>query len=141
MINSATKSVEESEKVAELANACSPFTEEQLNDKWKDYIEKLNDKKILQVTMQSCMIALKDNFTVEIIVENDVQLKEMELERIDLLSYLSKSLNNGRIVLNMRLSEIGENKLALTNKDRFLEMVKRNKELENMMNQLGLEIE
>lgn len=138
---SANKKAEDNERVAELANAATPFTEEQMKDKWKEYIDTLNDKKILQVTMQSCMISLKEDYTIDIVVENDVQLQEMELERIDLLSFLSKALNNGQIKLNMRLSEVGENKFALTNKDRFLEMIKRNTQLENLMNQLGLEIE
>lgn len=139
--DSANKKAEDNERVAELAQAENPFTEEEMQVKWKEYIEKLSDKKILQVTMQSCMLSLKENYTIDIVVENDVQLNEMELEKVDLLTFLSKSLNNGKIKLNMRLSEIGENKFALTNKDRFLDMIKRNAELENLMNKLGLEIE
>ena len=65
----------------------------------------------------------------------------MEEEKVDLLTFLSKELNNGKIRLNIRLSEIGENKFALTNKDRFLEMMKRNPELEVLTNSLGLELE
>ncbi len=87
------------------------------------------------------MLKLNDNYNIDIVVENEVQLGEMENEKVDLLTFLSKSLNNGKIKLNIRLSEIGENKLALTNRDRFLEMIKRNSGLEQLMNTLGLEIE
>lgn len=87
------------------------------------------------------MLKLNDNYKIDIVVENEVQLGEMENEKVDLLTFLSKSLNNGKIKLNIRLSEIGENKLALTNRDRFLEMIKRNSGLEQLMNTLGLEIE
>ena len=65
----------------------------------------------------------------------------MEAEKIDLLTFLSKSLNNGKIRINIRLSEKGENKFALTDKERFIEMLKRNPELETLTNKLGLEIE
>lgn len=87
------------------------------------------------------MLKLNDNYKIDIVVENEVQLGEMENEKVDLLTFLSKSLNNGKIKLDIRLSEIGENKLALTNRDRFLEMIKRNSGLEQLMNTLGLEIE
>ncbi len=138
---SANQQAENSERVAELANAETPFTEEEMMAKWKEYTEKMSDKKILQVTMQSCLLTLHDNYQIDIVVENEVQLHEMELEKVDMLTFLSKSLNNGKIKLNIRLSEVGENKFALTNRDRFLEMIKRNTELEVLMNSLGLELE
>lgn len=138
---SANQQAENNERVAQLANAETPFTQEEMMAKWKEYTEKMSDKKILQVTMQSCLLTLQDNYQIDIVVENEVQLHEMELEKVDMLTFLSKSLNNGKIKLNIRLSEVGENKFALTNRDRFLEMIKRNTELEVLMNTLGLELE
>lgn len=137
----ANKQAEESERVAQLAEAETPFTEDDLRAKWKAYTEKMSDKKILQVTMQSCLLTLDENYNLDVVVENEVQQQEMETEKIDLLTFLSKSLNNGKIRINIRLSEKGENKYALTNKERFIEMLKRNPELEALTNKLGLEIE
>lgn len=138
---SATQKAEDNERVAQLAEAETPFTEDDLRAKWKVYTEKMSEKKIVQVTMQSCILKFNDNYQVDIVVENEVQQHEMEEEKVDLLTFLSKELNNGKIRLNIRLSEIGENKFALTNKDRFLEMMKRNPELEVLTNSLGLELE
>ena len=138
---SATQKAEDNERVAHLAEAETPFTEDDLRAKWKVYTERMSEKKIVQVTMQSCILKFNDNYQVDIVVENEVQQHEMEEEKVDLLTFLSKELNNGKIRLNIRLSEIGENKFALTNKDRFLEMMKRNPELEVLTNSLGLELE
>ncbi|MBQ4034101.1 MAG: hypothetical protein K6G31_14190 [Paludibacteraceae bacterium] len=138
---SATQKAEDNERVAQLAEAETPFTEDDLRAKWKVYTERMSEKKIVQVTMQSCILKFNDNYQVDIVVENEVQQHEMEEEKVDLLTFLSKELNNGKIRLNIRLSEIGENKFALTNKDRFLEMMKRNPELEVLTNSLGLELE
>lgn len=131
----------EEEKVAQLANSNQHFDIEALKKVWKEYQLRIPEKKILLSTMDSCLLTLKDNYEIEVVVENEVQSKKLKEEMPDLMTFLSSKLNNGSIRINTRLSEIGENKNILSSEDRLKEMLERNEALRNLKQLLSLELE
>lgn len=136
----ASKNKEEEEKQANLAKECQPFTEEDFKKVWKQYEEKIPEKKILVSSMQSCLMTIGQDYSVDIAVENEVQKKQFTEEKADLLTYLSQTLRNGKIRLFFRITESGENKSVLTPVQRFKEMLDRNPNLAALKEKLGLEI-
>lgn len=116
------------------------FDQVMLNKAWKEYIDKIPEKKILSSTMQGCTLTIKDNFFIEIAVDNPMQEDELLSERASLTSWLSKSLKNGKIKLYTRVNENGENKKALSPNERFIEMVQNNEHIGILAKELELEI-
>ena len=111
-----------------------------LNKAWKEYIDRIPEKKILSSTMQGCTLTIKDNFFIEIAVDNPMQEDELLSERASLTSWLSKSLKNGKIKLYTRVNESGENKKALSPNERFIEMIQNNEHIGTLAKELELEI-
>lgn len=116
------------------------FDQVMLNKAWKEYIDRIPEKKILSSTMQGCTLTIKDNFFIEIAVDNPMQEDELLSERASLTSWLSKSLKNGKIKLYTRVNENGENKKALSPNERFIEMIQNNEHIGTLAKELELEI-
>lgn len=118
----------------------SQFDQSMLNKAWKEYIDKIPEKKILSTTMQGCTLTIKENFFIEIAVDNPIQENELLNEKASLTSWLSKTLKNGEIKLYTRVNENGENKKALSPNERFKEMIQNNEHISVLAKELELEI-
>ncbi len=91
--------------------------------------------------MQSCIPLLKENYFIEVPVDNPIQEKEILNERSDLLAFLSGRLKNGKIQLYVRVNEQGENKKSFSPQERFKSMLERNPNIEHLRVELGLELD
>ncbi len=121
----------------------TPFTQEQLNAKWKSYcylIQK-EGKGGLYATLTKHPVVIKDNFQLELVLDNEIQELELNTSKANLLSFLRKELNNYQIdlktIINVDVKEIKH----LTNKDKFLQMAEKNPVLNSLRERLGLDIE
>jgi DNA polymerase-3 subunit gamma/tau len=117
------------------------FSQNDLVACWKEYIQSIPEKKILSTTMQSCTPVLKENYFVEVPVDNPIQEKEILNERNDLIAFLSKKLKNGKIHIYIKVNEQGENKKSLSPQERFKSMLERNPNIEHLRSELGLEVD
>jgi hypothetical protein len=117
------------------------FTQNDLTKYWKEYIESIPEKKILATSMQSCIPVLQDEYNIRIQVDNPVQQKEILAERNELTSFLSSKLHNSKIYLYVEIAAQGENKKALSPKDRFTSMLERNPIIEKLCSELELELD
>lgn len=122
-------------------DACSSFTQKELNIAWNEYMETIPEKKILLTTMQSYKPVLQDDFFIEIPVDNPIQEREVLNERPTLLSFLQKRMNNGKIRINVRIMQMEENKKMLSPKDRLKGMLERNENMKRLMLELHLELD
>jgi len=116
------------------------FSQNDLTTCWKEYILSIPEKKILSTTMQSCTPVLKENYFIEVPVDNPIQEKEILNERNDLIKFLSQKLKNGKINIYVKVNEQGENKKSLSDQERFKSMLERNPNIEHLRLDLGLEI-
>ena len=117
------------------------FSQNDLTACWKEYIQSILGKKILATTMQSCTPVLKENYFIEVSVDNPIQEKEILNERNDLVAFLSQKLKNGKIHIYVKVNEQGENKKSLSPQERFKSMLERNPNIEHLRSELGLEID
>jgi DNA polymerase-3 subunit gamma/tau len=117
------------------------FSQNDLSACWKEYIQSIPEKKILASTMQSCVPVLKENYFIEVPVDNPIQEKEILNERSDLIAFLSLRLKNGKIQIYVRVNEQGENKKSFSPQERFKSMLERNPNIEHLRTELGLELD
>lgn len=119
------------------------FTDEQLQNTWKNFAIKLQQsgKKQLHATMTMNQPMIIGDNIVELIIHNQSQDNEIQAEKQDIVSYLRKELNNYKLILQTKIIEEAAKETAYTNKERYQKMVQKNPDLEEFRKQLGLELE
>lgn len=131
----------ETTAAVQITEACSPFSQKELNAALKEYIAQNQEKKIVISTIESTPPVLKEDFFIEIPVENSFQEREILNERPEMLSFLHKKLNNGKIRINVRMMEQKENKKMLSPMERMKSMMDRNENLKRLVIELNLELD
>jgi DNA polymerase-3 subunit gamma/tau len=118
------------------------FTVEQLHLHWKGYAEKINKKGKVYLfsTLTKMLPLLRENFTVELSIENKTQEEELSLEKSELLTYLREKLNNYSIQLKTVMVELKEAQRLYTPFDKYKHMAEKNENLNKLKQQLDLEI-
>ena len=134
------KKKEEEIRTAQMANECVPFTISDFRKAWNTYKDSVPQKKLLQTAMASCIMEFhEDTYQLDIALETDILQNELLNEMPDLLTFLSKTLRNGKIKITTRISEKGENKNVMTASERFEDMLKKNQNLLHLKELFGLE--
>ena len=141
ILNNENIQKEEQIKTSISSSKTKLFNQNELSFSWKEYIKTIPEKKIIVSTMQNCIPILKENFHIELVVDNQIQEKEIEAESIDILNFLIQKLENGNIKLIVRIAENGENKKSLSARDRLLKMIENNSNLELLRTELDLELD
>jgi DNA polymerase-3 subunit gamma/tau len=121
----------------------TPFTEEELQGKWNSfcYTIKKEGKAGLYATLTKNPVVIKENFQLELLLDNHIQETEVNTSKAALLGFLRKQLNNYGIDLKTVIIESAAESKHLTNKDKFLQMVEKNPVLGELRERLGLDIE
>jgi DNA polymerase-3 subunit gamma/tau len=117
------------------------FSQNDLTRIWKEYIESIPEKKLLSTSMQSCIPTLQDEYNIRVLVDNPIQEKEILAERNELLAFLRSKLHNSQIYLYVEIAAHGENKKALSPRDRFSAMLNRNPNIERLRSELDLQLD
>ena len=128
-------------KGANLASETQAFTEKELRECWIKYIENIPEKKIVVDAMKNGIMILNKDYSIDFAVVNESQNEWLIKEAPELLTFLSQTLKNGAIKLNIRVSEKGENKNTLSNQELFNELIKRNKNIAQLYKRFRLEVE
>ena len=137
---SQTKDVE----IEELkGNEKEEFIQENLIKAWVAYsgVAKAENKMNLVALMDNYTPTLKDNFLIEIQVENKLQENELINQKTDLLNYLRPQLRNYAIQIKSIIVEQMENKKPYTSTDKYLFMVKKNPKLEEFRKAFNLDLD
>lgn len=142
MMKKIEEKTEEKENTLEKIASNNEFTQEMMISAWNQYIKGLApERQILINTMESCKPTLEENYQLVQKVDNSVQEKEMNEEKIDLLNFLRVNLANGNINLTTIIAEVSEREKTLSPMDRFNKLMEENKEFENLVNEFQLELE
>lgn len=116
------------------------FTPIQLINEWKSFAESLTEEHHLKNTMLNCLPSLLNRDTFEVVVNNPVQEQRILDHGTDILTNLKQKLRNTQIVMQIRVSEDNEKKLAYTPIEKFNLMVEENEALRYLKDQFGLEL-
>ena len=122
----------------------SRFSQTLLEEKWKQFAElrKKEGKMGLYTTLTKTRPILNDDFSIEFIIDSEVQKIEFQTESQLLLDFLRSELKNGLIQLNLQITESKSPKLTqLTSRERFFQMAEENPDLHNFKEVFDLDIE
>ena len=127
---------------AALQDRASAFTQDDLNKVWKEYVGTLKTSMPhLYNSLADCHPALKEDYNIEISLEN--KLLETDLFQIkgEMLGFLRSKLDNDKLSLTSRVEENVREVKPYTDKDKFGKMASKNPALLKLREDLDLEIE
>ena len=120
------------------------FEFEDLLAKWEEFANSIkNEKPRLAITLRIQKPVLKEDFKVEVEMENANQEEDFtKYIKIDLLTFLKKELKNDMISIETTVSKIieGSDK-PYTQEEKFEFMSEKNPNLKVLKQQLGLDFE
>lgn len=119
------------------------FTQEDFIKTWVAYsgLAKSQNKMNLAALMDNYTPTVKDNFIVELQVENKLQENELNHQKTELLNYLRPKLKNYAIQIQSIIVEQMENKKPYTSTDKYHFMVKKNPKLEEFRKAFNLDLD
>lgn len=139
------KTLEKNEQQNEeiINTAKDAFTLDDLMPLWQTQAElaKKEGKKSYHASLTKNQPILKENFVIELIVNNRVQEETVHKEKPALLEFLKEKLNNYSIQINTIVVEQEKEVHLYTDKDKFTELLKKNPDLLYLKEKFNLDFE
>ncbi len=109
---------------------------------WKEYAEMFRkDQPSLFSTLVKRMPVLTDDWQVTFTVDSRHQEEQLTAKKAELLYYLRKSLRNGKIGLQIQITDESKDDKPYTAPDKYRKMASNNPSLQYLKDQLDLELE
>lgn len=131
-------SAKEQHEMYSRADETEDFTEDQLKIKWEMYLKKLANRPNLQSTLSN-IPKLKENYQLLLDIDNSVQEDLINSVKPELVSWLRKELKNSKIQLVTHISKVEKEKIIYTDQEKYLEMLKKNPQLEQLKQKFNLD--
>lgn len=116
------------------------FTYEMLDQKWKEFLGRIEDRPNLQSTLARTP-HLEADFKLVLDIDNSVQSDLINSIKPELVAWLRKELRNSNIQLVTRITEVEKEKLIYTDSEKYMEMLKVNPQLELLKQKFNLDFE
>jgi hypothetical protein len=120
------------------ADETEPFTAAQLEEKWKAFLPRLDDRPSLKATL-SILPTIQEDWTLLLEVDNRIQDELLVNIKPELVSYLRKELRNSKINLKTVVSDIVREKVIYSDIEKYQEMAKKNPNLALLKRTLNLD--
>ena len=130
----------EQHEVYTRADEEEDFTFEDLQIKWKEYVDRLADRPNLQSTL-SDVPEIEENNRLVLKIANSVQDSLIDQIKPELVSFLRRELKNSKIQLLTRIEETSKEKLIYSDSEKYAEMIKKNPELDLLKQKFNLDFE
>ncbi len=118
------------------------FTQEQLELAWKSFAKTIENKnKSFYSTLINRNPEIKEDYLIEISIDNKLQEKEFEDNRQDLLTHLRNELKNTKIQFRSKIVENIKEEKVYFPEQILKKMAEKNPNINKLKNQLNLEIE
>ena len=114
-----------------------PFTTEQLETKWKEYLELISDRPNLISTLSNIPDRLDGNKLL-LKIGNSVQEEEVRLIKPELVNFLRKELRNSGIELTTSIERIESERTHLNDQERMQVLIQKNPELIELTKKFNL---
>ncbi len=115
-----------------------PFTKEQFEEKWLEYLSRLQDRPNLKATL-SKMPELQERCRIKLKIENSVQNEEISRIKPDLVSWLRKELMNTDIELFTEIVVMAVESKPYSETEKLAEMMKKNPNLNLLRQKFNLD--
>lgn len=116
----------------------TPFSEKELLEVWPAIAEKYSDQLHLYNTLVNKPV-LRENYVVQINVENSVQQDKLRLLKPEIMGYLRRLLKNSLIDVRIQLLKSSNEKKILTDEQKMKAMIQRNPALALLKNRFNLD--
>jgi DNA polymerase III subunit gamma/tau len=133
-----------SEKITEEKEERNAFTQSDVIVALKNFIDKVQQegRKQLGASLNKHTPLLKENFIIEIPVDNAIQAADIKASRVELLGYMKTQLKNNAIQIQSRVVEEKELKdTAYTPTEKYNKMVEKNPDLNQLRQQFDLDLD
>ncbi len=120
------------------ADENEPFTEEQLKEKWNEFLPRLDDRPSIKATLSNLPKIQKD-FSLILEIDNRIQEEMLVTVRPELVSWLRKELHNSNINLKTLITEVKHDKIIYSDIEKYQEMATKNPNLALLKRTLNLD--
>jgi DNA polymerase III subunit gamma/tau len=119
------------------------FTESDLLQAWLDYSKGLESegRKAMAANLTLGKPALLNSLTIQYVVQNDSQMREIDAEKTELMGYLRKRLKNFSIKLVLEKSEMPIQTRPYTADEKLKALEEKNAAITQLKQRLGLQLE
>jgi DNA polymerase-3 subunit gamma/tau len=119
-----------------------PFTEEKLQELWKEYVTILNTKgeRSMASIVGTDVPLLEENFKISFTVPNKLMEDQFKKGRSKLINFLREKLNNYGIAIIVHLNEAVEKKFAYTPQEKYNKLKEKNPLLEKLRQSFELDL-
>ena len=133
---------EEKIEVPHTERNLRPFTQQALDNAWKDAEQLFHDAPMVKSLIQTVLPVLEGDAVIRVSIENDLQQTLMLAERDRLVPFLRQILQNDSIKLQTVVQEGSVNaKLVYTPDERFAFLLEKNPHLDEFRREFQLDIE
>ncbi|MBO4771565.1 MAG: DNA polymerase III subunit gamma/tau [Bacteroidales bacterium] len=120
---------------------CQDFTKEQLAQLWAKLAEIYKTKKPrLHAIFASAVPEIKDNYVLEMTLQNSLQNDAINEVKAGFVNYIRKELHNGKIEVVTKISETQASTMPYTDSDKYKYLSQQNENLNVLTKDLNLEL-
>lgn len=128
------------------ASVNEPLKQEQLQEVWNKYIQKLKaEKNPAFQSFELATLETKDDNSFEVVTANNIEQKFIEQERNHLFTFLRQHINNRLLQFTVIIREDPNREIKiegpLSSKDQFIKMVEKYPLIKELKDKLGLELD
>ena len=139
--NTSTKNIAQAETQQQTTSASTTFSNEELRIQWNVMCNRMPPEKIgLSQRMKNLLPQITTFPQVEVIIENDILLKQLQDIKGKIQATLRMLLQNNNLLLSLRLAEAQEVTKIYSKREIFELLKKENPQLDKLCHNLGLEL-
>lgn len=136
-----TKEIHQPEAQQQTTSASTTFSNEELRIQWNVMCNRMPPEKIgLSQRMKNLLPQITTFPQVEVIIENDILLKQLQDIKGKIQATLRMLLQNNSLLLSFRLAEAQEVTKIYSKREIFELLKKENPQLDKLCHNLGLEL-
>lgn len=136
-----TKEIHQAETQQQTTAASTTFSNEELRIQWNVMCNRMPPEKIgLSQRMKNLLPQITTFPQVEVIIENDILLKQLQDIKGKIQATLRMLLQNNNLLLSLRLAEAKEVTKIYSKREIFELLKKENPQLDKLCHNLGLEL-
>lgn len=118
----------------------SAFTPEQMLSAWNQYIESHPSEKVIVNTMRAALPSRVNDTLYEIYVENVGQVEFIKTRQTEIVEFLRQRLDNDMVAIDVKVKESGPEPKFWSPREIIEDMVQRNPDVRNLIQEFGLSL-
>lgn len=139
--STSTKNITQDETLQQTTSASTTFSNEELRIQWNVMCNRMPPEKIgLSQRMKNLLPQITTFPQVEVVIENDILLKQLQDIKGKIQATLRMLLQNNNLLLSFRLAEAQEVTKIYSKREIFELLKKENPQLDKLCHNLGLEL-